>query len=90
MGKPPAWAELPEKPGELRHADLSELILEVSLPDDIQARVYRDGMFAFDLGALASSDPFEHFENGARLMNAHLACLWSVAPVFFKCRVVTR
>lgn len=70
------------------------MILEAELPNGARARVFRDGMIAFVLGAAAplyEDDFMRWFETGLRLMNAHLACLHTaLGPHLpFKTEVVT-
>lgn len=73
---------------------LGDVIVEADLPSGVRARVFRDGMIAFVLGAAAplyEEDFPRWLEIGVRLMNAHLACVHTaVGPHLpFKTAVVT-
>jgi hypothetical protein len=98
VGEQPWW----ENPGPQPLPDpqvLGEVIRTVELPHGVRARVFRDGLVAFMLGELAVS-PYESEDagvisawvsSGARLANAHLACLVSATggPMAAPSEVVT-
>lgn len=84
VGEQPWWEETgpqpPPDPGLL-----GEVVTTTELPHGVRVRVFRDGMVAFMLGDLAvspydardASEGTDWWTMGARLSNAHLACLLS-------------
>ena len=89
VGEAPYWEETGPQPLP-DPALLSEVVITAELPRGIRARVFRDGMIAFDMTEprpLVDDAPrfdafFAWHEQVVRLANAHLACLTAVVHPF--------
>jgi hypothetical protein len=83
IGAAPKWLE-DVTPVQLE--DLSEVIRETTLPGDLRARAFRDGMLAYDFTPRGGRDSATGSAEGVlrdlflrvRTINAHLACLQAV------------
>lgn len=86
VGEAPYWEETGPQPLP-NPALLGEVVTTVELPGDVRARVFRDGMIAFDTTeprlTVDDADTFIAWhEQVVRLANAHLACLAAVVHQF--------
>ena len=78
VGAAPAW--VPAFHGPSAEAKLDDVIVEVTLPDGLRSRAYRDGMLAYDFSAEHNpealfADNIATYARRLQIINAHLACL---------------
>ena len=88
VGEAPYWEETGPQPLP-NPALLGEVVTTAELPGGIRARVFRDGMIAFDMTEprpIVDAPQVDAFiawhERVVRLANAHLACLAAVVHQF--------